>query len=355
MRMDVNSFHTLLGKVEPYITKQDTHLRQSICAEARLEATLRFLASGCSYTALQYSTRISKQSLSLIIPETCKAIYTALRDDYLKTLTTPEEWMTVAHGFQRRWNFPNCLGAIDGKHVSIRAPRDSGSYFYNYKGNHSIVLLAICDANCEFIYADIGTNDRVSDGGVWDKCSVSSLIQNNTAGLPEDAILGSSSLPFPYVFVADDAFPLQRHIMKPFSYRSQDTRERIFSYRLSRARRTVENAFGILANRFRVFHSPIDLPPSKIEYIVLACTSLHNFLIRDHVRHYTPEGSLDVEDLSVGQIIPGTWRQTPELPGTQRVICNDMADGKSVREQFMDYFNGVGSVSWQHLYIGEEG
>lgn len=47
--MDVNSFHTLLAKVEPYITKQDTHFRQSICAEARLEATLRFLASGCSF------------------------------------------------------------------------------------------------------------------------------------------------------------------------------------------------------------------------------------------------------------------------------------------------------------------
>lgn len=84
MRIDVNTFYTLLAKVEPYITKQDTHLRHSICAEARLEATLRFLASGCSYTALQYSTRISKQSLSLIIPETCQAIYTVLRDEYLK-------------------------------------------------------------------------------------------------------------------------------------------------------------------------------------------------------------------------------------------------------------------------------
>lgn len=84
MRMDVNSFYTLLAKVEPYTTKQDTQLRQSLCAEARLEATLRFLAFGCSYTALEYSTRISKQSLSLIIPETCQAIYTVLRDDYLK-------------------------------------------------------------------------------------------------------------------------------------------------------------------------------------------------------------------------------------------------------------------------------
>ena len=84
MRMDVNSFYTLLAKVEPYIRKQDTHFRQSISAEARLEATLRFLASGWSYTSLQYTTRISKQSLSLIIPETCEAIYAVLTDDYLQ-------------------------------------------------------------------------------------------------------------------------------------------------------------------------------------------------------------------------------------------------------------------------------
>ena len=63
MRMDINTFYTLLAKVQPYIMRKDTNMRQSITPEARLEATLRFLASGCSYTALQYSTGISKQSL----------------------------------------------------------------------------------------------------------------------------------------------------------------------------------------------------------------------------------------------------------------------------------------------------
>ncbi|KAK3883114.1 hypothetical protein Pcinc_012542 [Petrolisthes cinctipes] len=82
--MPVTAFHELLGNVKPYISKQDTHLRESVSPGARLEATLRFLASGGSYTSLQYSTRISKQSLSLIIPETCEAIYNVLKDDYLK-------------------------------------------------------------------------------------------------------------------------------------------------------------------------------------------------------------------------------------------------------------------------------
>lgn len=84
MRMSVSTFHTLLAKVEPHIRKQDTNMRHSITAEARLEATLRFLASGCTYSALQYSTRISKQSLSCIEPETCQAIYEVLKDDYLQ-------------------------------------------------------------------------------------------------------------------------------------------------------------------------------------------------------------------------------------------------------------------------------
>ncbi|XP_063858640.1 uncharacterized protein LOC135099899 [Scylla paramamosain] len=76
----------------------------------------------------------------------------------LQTPTTPDEWMRVAHGFKTWWNFPNCVEAIDGKHILIRPPPDSGSYFYNYKGSHSIVLMAICDANCEFLYVDIGCN-----------------------------------------------------------------------------------------------------------------------------------------------------------------------------------------------------
>ena len=84
MRMSVSTFYTLLAKVEPYIRKQDTIMRHSITPEARLEATLLFLATGCTYSALQYSTRISKQSLSCIVPETCQSIYDVLKDDYLQ-------------------------------------------------------------------------------------------------------------------------------------------------------------------------------------------------------------------------------------------------------------------------------
>jgi len=84
LRMDEDTYLELLKLVTPLIKKEDTHLRKSITPHERLTATLRFLATGCTYEDLKFTTVISPQLLGEIIPETCNAIYTVLKDKYLK-------------------------------------------------------------------------------------------------------------------------------------------------------------------------------------------------------------------------------------------------------------------------------
>ncbi|VEN50952.1 unnamed protein product, partial [Callosobruchus maculatus] len=84
-----------------------------------------------------------------------------------KLPTSAQEWKRVADEFNVKWDFPICLGALDGKHIDFEAPKSAGSFYYNYKGRNSIVLLGLTDANYKFLYVDVGVNGRVSDGGVF--------------------------------------------------------------------------------------------------------------------------------------------------------------------------------------------
>lgn len=84
LRMDEATFKFVVSKVSGFITKQTTHLRNPISAEDRLMVTLRFLATGESYSSLQYSTRIPQCTISSIVPETCEAIYKSMKEEFLK-------------------------------------------------------------------------------------------------------------------------------------------------------------------------------------------------------------------------------------------------------------------------------
>ena len=251
LRLDEDLFNEIVERVRPYLEKKTTWWRDPLEVGLRVAITLRFLATGNSYKSLGYAFRVAANTISLIIPETCRAIIDAYAEEVITLPTTPQKWKEIAQVFEERWNFPHTVGAIDGKHIRIKNPALSGSHYYNYKRFYSIVLLAIVDADYKFMYIDVGAVGSESDAGVFAQTRVATLLNNMQAQLPpaEPLAADPDGPPVDYFMVGDDAFALKQWMMKPFPSRGLTNQERIFNYRQSRARRVVENAFGILANR----------------------------------------------------------------------------------------------------------
>lgn len=286
MRMNLSTFEELATKLEPLLKKCDTQMRNAISPREQLAVTLRFLATGETYTSLQYQFRINKGTICQIIPRVCEAISETLSYEYIKCPNSVQQWEDIAQKFWTKWQLPNSLGAIDGKHVRILHPPGSGSDYFNYKGFFSIVLLAIVGAKSEFIYADVGCQGRISDGGVLRNTDFFKALEQKKLNIPQPAELPIDDVNYedwrpiiPYYFVGDDAFSLSEHLMKPYPNRGQSESQRIFNYRLSRARRVSENAFGILSSKFRVFLSTLCVKPEYATSIVHAALALHKFLL----------------------------------------------------------------------------
>ena len=247
------------------------------------------------------------------------------------------------------------MGALDGKHVVVIKPAKTGSTFLNYKQTFSIVLMAIVDAHYLFRYVTVGAQGRISDAGVFTQCKFAKSLENNELGFPQPTAIPGSDIVAPYMLLADDAFPLRCNIMKPFYRRCMAENERIFNYRLSRARRIVENAFGILSARFRIFRAPIALKVPTVRQVVLAAISLHNFLRRNRMDDCEAEDTVDVEDVATGEVIDGNWRSLPERGALRQLRCvigRLPNDAKQLRIQLAHYFLNEGAVEWQWKMAG---
>lgn len=124
----------------------------------------RYLATGESLTSLSFLFRISQPYITRIVKE----VFRAIKENMFSAMMQPtrEQFVLIANEFFKKWNFPNVIGCLDGKHVRIRCPNRTGSLYYNYKDFFSIVLLALVDANYRFIAVDIGSFGREGDAGI---------------------------------------------------------------------------------------------------------------------------------------------------------------------------------------------
>ncbi|XP_063393367.1 uncharacterized protein LOC134678652 [Cydia fagiglandana] len=341
-RMPRYLFYYVLNIIEDDIYKRNTRFREAVSPEEKLAVTLRYLISGCSFRTMSSSFRLGESTIRSILKDVCNAIINTMKGKFMPTPTT-EDWKIIADGFNKKWNFPNCIGAIDGKHVNIIAPPSSGSLFFNYKKHFSIVLMAIVDDRYRFIAVDIGAYGRNSDGGILASSRLGRAIEMNTFNIPTDTPLPGTEIIMPHVFVADEAFPLKRNLLRPYPRSSGiSEKERIYNNRLSRARRVVENAFGILYQKFGIYNKNLHLHPKYVDIVVFATCILHNVM---RCYNITSDDEVNTRQSSANN--DDEQRLLSTLPED---ISESSASAFETRDMFATYFQSPkGRVPWQHL------
>lgn len=170
--------------------------------------------------------------------------------------------------------------------------------------------MTVCNANYQFTLLDIDDTGRNSDGGVFGNSDIGIAIDSNNLKIPDLKELPATEIKCPYVLVGDETFPLKTYLMKPYPREVLEIKERIFNYRLSRARRIIENSFGILAARCRIFRKPIIAKEEVVINITKAATALHKFLMYgrqfESSDRYCPTTFIDHD--TPGGLRAGEWR-----------------------------------------------
>ncbi|CAM4529128.1 unnamed protein product [Leuciscus chuanchicus] len=229
--MSAQWFDDLLHRIRPYLDHKRTHT-SPVSLQERLAVTLRILASGSAQKCVASSYKLGSTTVSVVVSEVCQAIWTALKGDFVSP-PKGNEWLDIKHEFWRVWNFPNCLGCVDGKHILDEA--------------------------------------------------------------------------------RDAAFPLHVNLMCPYPGANLDEARKVYNYRHSRARRVIENSFGILAARWRILGRPMEFHPEKAVDVVKACVALHNMLTltddaTSSASKYIPPNFADGTS-AIGEQMPGEWRR----------------------------------------------
>ncbi|XP_051157964.1 putative nuclease HARBI1 [Leptopilina boulardi] len=242
-----------------------------------------YLAHGDSLFSSANLFRVGVSTTYKIVVEVCPLIWELLSPIYL-SWKSAAELEVVAHGYRARWNLPNCLGALDGKEIRIRAPPHSGSMFYCYKKFFSFKVLSICDAFYRFTWISVGDYGSISDLSAFRNTELYKALEQGEIDLPRDNFLPRSNIRMPYFFIGDAIFELKKYLMTPYNRNNLVSEEqRIFNERLSRGRNTIEDTYGVWTSKFQILNTRLNFSVANSKNIIQACVCLHNFIINEEM------------------------------------------------------------------------
>lgn len=178
----------------------------------------------------------------------------------------------------------------------------------------------------------------MSDGRIFKHGFLEKICKCNMFPLPSTLSLRPTDIP--YFLLADEAFALDRNLMKPYLNQAGNGDEKVFNSRLGRARRIAVNVFGILCGRFKVFLKTLELDVIDVIEVVRASIGLHNFLTTKKDSHYARPGFMDKEDEN-GQVVEGAWRYEVNATNSKNGHPSDRpstAHARGIRGELKDYF-----------------
>ena len=174
------------------------------------------------------------------------------------TPNTDGQWCA----FHQRWNFHH-VGAFDGKHIAIQKPSNAGSDIYNYKKFHSIIIMAVVDANYKFIWLNIGTDGAAGDAQKWNNSQLNLGLSTDRLHLPQAEPFPVDTIDILFFLIGDDAFALKEFLMKPYGNQNLTHEEKIFNCKLSWARCILKIPLAccalcnIIRDRYPVMQAPM--------------------------------------------------------------------------------------------------
>ena len=239
----------------------------------------------------------------------------AIKDQYMKFPVTRDQVIAARSTFEELSVLPNIVGAIDGTHIQIKAPPDDAVDYFSRYHQHDIVVQAVADGKRRFLDFSAGYPGCMHDARVLRNSSLFRHAENGDI-LTEPTVMVSGQEIGPYL-VGDSAYVLSPWMMKVFPKGTRDPDEIEFNRELSAARVSVECAFGILKNRWRVLKKQLECRVSFVNDIAVACAVLHNFCIDHNDEWELPDRNLaDPDDLNDDNVL---------------------RDGEALRELLKDY------------------
>ncbi|CAG2223980.1 unnamed protein product [Mytilus edulis] len=270
-RVSRNTFEILcqqLGACPEMRTRLYRGGREELHSIKKVLLVLRYLASQETILEISDKFNVTEYTLLKYRRQVLEAVYNNMMGRII-TWPTQNELPDVAQRFNDmgQYQFPGVIGAIDGTHIPIEAPRENPQAYFNRKKFHSVILQAVCKDNLEIIDINVGWPGRVHDAKV---------LRNSTVWEDGDRISGYGR----FHLIGDGAYPLKRWLLTPFRDNGHLTAEqKKFNKSLSSKRQVIERSFGLLKGRFRRLKHINMIDIKEICNVVCTAVVFHNICI----------------------------------------------------------------------------